>query len=53
MIITLIIAILVLALLLYLLQLLPLDPTAMRILQIGVVVIALLWLVAQLGLAHF
>jgi hypothetical protein len=53
MIMSLIIAILVLALLLYLLQLLPLDPTAMRILQIGVVVIALLWLVNRFGLATF
>jgi hypothetical protein len=52
MIVTLIIAILVLVLLLYLIQLAPLEPTAMRILQIGVVIIALLWLVNHFGLAN-
>jgi hypothetical protein len=53
MIITLIIVVLVLLLLLYLVQLAPLDPASMRIFQIGLVIIALLWLASDLGLARF
>jgi hypothetical protein len=49
MLITLLVAIVVLALVLYVIQLLPLDATLTRILQIVIVVAVIIWLVTRFG----